>query len=210
MAVTVSQLVTRVEALCRPVSSVLTADVQAALAAIVPTLSSMSPQKKAVSLTLSDGAGDLSTLTGWVDGTSEVTAVEYPLDEVPRDILHPALWDQRFDNTLALINGTSEVVRVYFTAEHAVNTTADTTTFSATEGEAAAHLAAAQVLESLASRWGQAQSVSVAGDEYTGPSPATIEASAGAFRDRAEALLVRPAVLIGYEPTGYDFVPDPF
>jgi hypothetical protein len=192
------------------VSSVLTADVQAALAAIVPDLSRMSPQKKAASLTLADGAGDLSTLTGWVDGTSEVTAVEYPLDEVPRDILHPALWDQRFDYTLAILNGTTEVIRVYFTVEHIVNTTADTTTFTTVEGEAAAHLAAAQVLESLASRWGQAQSVSVAGDEFSGPMPANLEASARAFRERAAGLLVRPAVVVGFEPAGYGFVPDPF
>lgn len=208
MAVTLTQLVARVQGLCRPVSAVSTADIQAALTAILPEVSRLSPQKKAASLTLADGAGDLSTLTGWVDGTSVVTAVEYPLDEVPRSVLHPAAWDVRYDYTLAVENYGTEAVRVYFSTDHVIS--GDTTTFSTVQGEAAAHLAAAMLLESLAARWGQAQAVAVAGDEYSGPSPVVIEGSASAFRERAGRLLSPPTIVIGFDAPGYDFTPDPF
>lgn len=212
MAVTTSALVTRVQGLSRPISSVSSTEIEAALVATAQELSRISPQRKAVSLTLADGVGDLSTMTGWVDGVSQVTAVEYPKDYVPRAILHPALWDQREDYTIKVYAATTEAVRVYFHTDHLVtdSDSTGTTTYSVVEGEAAAHLAAAQILEGLAARWGQAQSVSVAGDEYAGPSPSNLESTAGAFRERAQRLLSPASVVIGFEAAGYGFTPDPF
>lgn len=210
MAVTVAQLVTRVQGLCRPVTSVTEAEIKAILIGSSAEVSQHSPQRKAVSGTLTDGAVDLSTLTGWVDGVSVVTAVESPVDEVPRAILHPALWDQAADYTLGVSGATTQTVRVYFNTDHIVDAT--TTTYSTKEGEAAAQICAAQVLESLASRWGQAQSVSVAGDQYSGPYPDGLNTIAKGFRDRANQLLGvnAVAVCVGFEPLGYDFTPDPF
>lgn len=201
----VTEMTTRVQQLVRPVSEVQTTDIQAALTqAVTVELTRHSPQRVEEDKALTSGSLDLSTLTSWAEGRSRVREVEYPLDETPASYLAPRQWRVRRDatngDTLLVVEGGSETVRVHYTAPHTLSVAGDTTSCDVVESEVAAHLAAAEILEGLASRWAQKQAVAVAGTEYDGPTPAELTRLAGRLRSQGLSLLHRPALVVGHDP----------
>lgn len=142
---------------------------------------------------------DLSQLDDWDSDASQVRRLEIAYGYGVRTWVPPGLWVVRDDTLYIDLAGydINEGVRVEYTAPHSVNTTTGTTTFTDREGQAAAYLAAAELLEKWAARWVQQASGIVAAETFEGPSPADAMTLANEYRQNAQRRLKRGTLLFG-------------
>jgi hypothetical protein len=153
-------------------------------------------------LTLVDGLWQLSSLSGWTHGVSTVLAVEYPVGDTPRSILHPSEWLMEPDDDVDMLmfwTVTPETVRVRYTLPFAFDGSGSTT-LTTTQAEAVALLVAAEVLDEWARRWMQKASLTVAGQDYLGPNPESARRLAADTREDAWRVVRLPAMSLGGDP----------
>lgn len=147
-----------------------------AVAEAVATFNRHRPQRLVADIAGSD-VYDLSLPADWVEGFSEVLAVEYPAGEREPLFLDPEtylLYDNASTVKLRLLEYTpqaGETVRLTYTIPHVVD--ADSSTIAAGDEDALSNLAAAAVCEWLSSYYSQTTSSSLLTDAVDHKSQAT-------------------------------------
>lgn len=169
----------RVVALVLPAAGTDNDDIDAALTAAFVTLDRWEPRRVEVAATLSDGGYDLTTLASWTAGFSVLSQIEYPLAEFPVEYLPRTDWRVSTADALTVYNGGGISVQFGYTAQNTVATLSDAL------AETLALLGAADLMESWAAKWVQKESVSVAGEDYEGPSSDNARRLAAELRTRA-------------------------
>jgi hypothetical protein len=201
MAVTYTWLTDRVAQLLRPVDAA--AEAAAIESELAHAVTVLDPRRLVADVDLVDGEYDVTTLTSWDSESSMVTAIEYPVDEVPVSRLDVRLWrvaEMGGGASLVIRDGGGESIRVTYTVPHEIDSVADTTTLSARLAEGVALEAAAGVLEEWASVRGQQRAILVAAEEYQGPTASDARRLAADYRRRASVIVHPPAISIGAEP----------
>ena len=139
---------------------------------------------------------DLTLPTGFVDGFSRLLSVEYPVDQVPEEILDPGHWKLYRSPTglkLRLLYEeptAAETVRITYTA---VRQEADIVTGDA---DAVANLAAAICLRTLAALYGQTSNPTIQADAVDDQS------KTDQFRRLADTLESKFNDHLGIDPKG--------
>ncbi len=217
MAVTATpesvDLLGKVQALVKDVSAKLSAaDWSQAIADALKRYSKHRPLEATVDVT-GDGTNDypVANISGWVEGFSEPRQIEYPVDDVPADLLDEdeyELYRKTTGRVIRLINDTpeaTETFRVTFTIPVIEST------IPAQDVDAVAQMAASIALGMLAARYLDASDPSVAADVVNYRSKSQEAASMAKFYlnqykqhlGLKDEDTVAPASAIGQQAPGY-------
>jgi len=192
----------RVLDLCQPVADPDPAGIDRALVRAASELTERLPEVIVGGISTVDGIATLANLGSWVSGVSRVMRV---WDATTRDPLAAHLWRQytEADGTEELVldatvSGESNLM-VKYSGALTYDTTAGTTNLTGRKLEAAALLAAAEILESWVARWAQSKALNVASESFEADHTSEASSLAGKYRKTAETIMRRP--VIGFSAT---------
>ena len=172
-------------------------DIAAALALAVLRYSQDRPRRAVTDVTLATAARQVDLPEGWVADFSELTQVEYPLDQAPPALLpRGEAWTLYETPDGPVLLGTGEwpagaVLRLTWTLPHLLDE--DTDTLPARHREAVACWAAALLCEQLASRYAANSEPTLQADRVDQTAPQK------AYSQRAQALRQRYLDEIGVD-----------
>jgi len=192
----------RVLDLCQPVADPDPAGIDRALVRAASELTERLPEVIVGGISTVDGIATLANLGSWVSGVSRVMRV---WDATTRDPLAAHLWRQytEADGTEELVldatvSGESNLI-VKYSGALTYDTAAGTTNLTGRKLEAAALLAAAEILESWVARWAQSKALNVASESFEADHTSEASSLAGKYRKTAGTIMRRP--VIGFSAT---------